>query len=363
MQFMKDLLLGYKMKKIIQLGLGNIGIEVIRQFLKLDPVVKSDFKYKAVMDSKNCIFKKNCLDDKDLRKLIDLKLSGKLDMSKYQHEKKKLIDSFGRKTIIVDVTASDETYPVILECLKNSGSAVLANKKLLAGEQKRFDVLKNASDSFDRIKFECSVGAGLPIIYSLKSLIKTNDKIKEIRGCFSGTLGYVFSELENGKKFSEIVRKAKDLGYTEPDPREDLSGKDVARKALILARLSGKKLELSDVKIDNLVPEKLRKCTVEEFLNNLSDFDKVFEKRIWKALVKDKRMRYTALVSETRASAGVIKADKYSEIGSLKGTLNMCVIRTRRYDNPLIIQGPGAGVKVTADGVLRNILEFKTSRF
>lgn len=258
--------------------------------------------------------------------------------------------------ILIDTTASEQTAPLVIAALARGGFAVLSNKKPLVGPQSQWDTLRQSMNS--RLYIETTVGAGLPVIATIQSMIATGDTILEIRGCFSGTLGHIFSSLEDGMPFSRAVLQAKTAGYTEPDPRDDLSGLDVARKALILARLLGCRMELADIPVEALYPENLQNGSVQQFLERISTQDTAYENRMKKAQQSGKTLRYVAWITPTSCSVGIHETDKISDIGQLKGPDNCISIRTKRYNaNPLVIKGPGAGIEVTAAGAFGDIVQ------
>src|SRR5919202_5177466 len=202
------------------------------------------------------------------------------------------------------------------------------------------------------------VGAGLPIIDTFHKLVESGDRVLRIEGCPSGTMGYLFGELARGRPFSEALRSAMGLGYTEPDPRDDLSGMDVARKGLILGRLLGYRGELADVAVESLVPEELRDVPREEFLARLAELDALWERRVREARERGKVLRYRATATRQAVAVGLVTVDTASSLRALEGTDNQFVFTTTRYrTNPLVITGPGAGPAVTAAGVLNDVLK------
>lgn len=332
-----------KTLKILHLGIGNVGKEVIDQIASQKEHIKNELN-------------------------ILLEYTGKFISKNSKDEIERAITSNTLPFVLIDTTSSSETVPYIVLSLKRGGFAVLANKKPLAGPQKDFDLLHNLGTK--RLFYECVVGAGLPIIRTLKDFIMTGDEIIEIKGCFSGTLGFICSELEKGIDFSDAVKAAKAKEFTEKDPREDLSGNDVARKVLILARIMGKSIEPQDVKVTSLYPASLSQCSIEEFLKRSEELNKEYRKKINNAKKKNKTLRFVAEVGASRPSddgrtplqnvcrVGLEEVDALSPIGSLKGPDNIIVIKTKRYfKNPLVIQGPGAGPTVTAAGVFGDILQ------
>ncbi len=259
--------------------------------------------------------------------------------------------------ILVDVTA-DETGALIKQALSSDMDVVLANKRPLSGPRHERDELETlARAQGRRILFEATVGAGLPILDTYRKLAESGDKVIKIEGCLSGTLGFLLTEIGRGKTFSAGLRKAMAKGYTEPDPRDDLSGADVGRKALILGRLLGFAGEPSDVAVESLVGEASRALPLATFLEQLEELDEGWNRRLATARAQGGQLRYVASVTKNKISVGLKIVDGASPFAGLKGTDNQVAFTTARYrENPLIITGPGAGPAVTAAGVLNDIL-------
>jgi aspartokinase/homoserine dehydrogenase 1 len=259
--------------------------------------------------------------------------------------------------ILVDVTA-DETGHLIKQALTSGMDVVLANKRPLSGprrEREELEALARAQGR--RILFEATVGAGLPILDTYRKLVESGDKVLKIEGCLSGTLGFLLTEISRGRPFSSALRKAMDKGYTEPDPRDDLSGADVGRKALILGRLLGFAGDPGDVVVESLVPESARARLLADFLEHLDELDAEWVRRLNAARDKGGELRYIASVTRSKIAVGLKVVDGSSPFSSLKGTDNQVAFTTARYkENPLVITGPGAGPAVTAAGVLNDLL-------
>lgn len=269
-------------------------------------------------------------------------------------------DDRGARLVVVDVSGASETVmePVITAALRQGQRAVLANKRPLCGPIADYRALVAAAGTgANRLRYETTVGAALPVVSALTALQDAQDTVHRINGTFSGTLAYLTSRLEAGVSYSQAVGEAKEKGFTEPDPRDDLGGVDVARKALILARLLGSSLELKDVEIEALYPSHLAELDVPGFMASLPQLDAEYARRVEDAAREGKVLRYLATVTPESCRVGLERVEKDSPFGRLQGTNNMIVFTTARYDpHPLIVQGPGAGAELTASGVLADIL-------
>jgi len=259
--------------------------------------------------------------------------------------------------ILVDVTA-DESTPLIRQALGAGMDVVLANKRPISGPRAESEALEALAESAGRrLLTEATVGAGLPIFDTHRKLVESGDRVLKIEGCLSGTLGFVLTEVEKGRSFSAALGRAMELGYTEPDPRDDLSGVDVGRKALILGRLLAFAGEPADVAVESLVPAAMKALPREAFLARLADIDADWSRRAAAAKAKGATLRYVATVTKDRISVGLKVVDRASPFYGLKGTDNQVAFTTSRYrKNPLVITGPGAGPAVTAAGVLNDML-------
>jgi aspartokinase/homoserine dehydrogenase 1 len=263
--------------------------------------------------------------------------------------------------VLVDVTASDTT-PVLEAALRARFNVVLANKRPLTSDRAEYDaLLRAAEENGRRLLHEATVGAGLPIIDTYRKLVDSGDRVVRIEGCPSGTLGFLFGEMGRGRPFSESLRDAMERGYTEPDPRDDLSGIDVARKALILGRLLGYRGEMAEVKVESLVPRGAKRLPLKEFLKRLPEYDPAWSERIIDARMRGLVLRYRAVASPRAIRVGLKLVEPASPTASLHGTDNQFSFTTERYrTNPLVITGPGAGPAVTAGGILNDILKLAT---
>jgi homoserine dehydrogenase len=262
--------------------------------------------------------------------------------------------------IVMDAAAGDETAPLDARALASGAGVVLSNKAPLALplQNPLAAELWATAGPRGHLRYEATCGAGLPVISTLRSLLDSGDEPIEIVGALSGTLGAIFTDLGNQASFSQAVRAAKANGFTEPDPRDDLSGLDVARKALILARTIGRRVNLDEIVVENLVPEALQAVGVPEFLDRLGELDAEWARRAEAARASGATLKYVATIPAAGPIAvGVREVPTSGLLGALRGPENVVVIRTARYDaNPLTIVGPGAGAAVTAAGMTSDML-------
>jgi aspartokinase/homoserine dehydrogenase 1 len=261
--------------------------------------------------------------------------------------------------VIIDATASSELPEHYESWLSRGINVITPNKKSNAGPLAAYRSLRQAARRYQRyFLYETNVGAGLPIIQTLRGLIETGDEIIQIEGVLSGTLSYIFNSLEGSRPFSEVVREAHALGLTEPDPREDLSGIDVARKLIILAREMGLDVEMDAVHLESMVPETLRSTTVEEYLNTLGEHDRAIGELLQSARARDQVLRYVGSIDSNRnMSAGLRTYPRDHPFANLTGSDNIVSFQTVRYNaQPMIVRGPGAGPEVTAAGVFADLL-------
>jgi aspartokinase/homoserine dehydrogenase 1 len=262
-------------------------------------------------------------------------------------------------TVLVDCTASSAVAAGYADWLGAGIHIVTPNKKANSGpleDYRRIQAARRAGAA--HYLYEATVGAGLPIVQTLRELLQTGDEIVSIEGIFSGTLAYLFNVYDGSVGFASIVHDARARGFTEPDPRDDLSGLDVARKLIILAREMGLALELRDVRVESLVPADLGSGSIEEFMAQLPRYDAPMQQRLLEARARGKVLRYTGKVTAAgTATVGLEELDVRHAYANIALTDNVVRFATRRYrDNPLIVQGPGAGPEVTAGGVFADLL-------
>ncbi|RYD14233.1 MAG: homoserine dehydrogenase [Lysobacteraceae bacterium] len=268
-----------------------------------------------------------------------------------------LARSGARRCVVVDATANEAVAACHAGWLAAGYHVVSANKAALAGSHAAWSALQCARASGARYGDAATVGAGLPVLSTLRRLRACGDRVLAIEGVFSGSLSWLFNGFDGSRPFSERVREAQARGYTEPDPRLDLAGIDVARKLLILARSAGQLLEPVDVECDGLVPDALRDVDRERVLSRMHELDGPLEQRRRDAARRGRVLRFGARWSEGEARVGLVEVASDDPLARLQGTDNLFALTTRSYrERPLLIQGPGAGVEVTAQALLGDLL-------
>ena len=262
-------------------------------------------------------------------------------------------------SVFIDITASSEPVKFYNALLSNNIAVVTANKRANTQNMYEYNLLhQSAKKRNTPFHYETNVGAGLPVINVLQSLISSGDHVNKIEAVLSGTMNYLLSEYDGSKPFSDLVKYAKENNYTEPDPRDDLSGMDVARKCLILARECGWAIEESDIEVEPLMSVECANAKdVPAFFEELENYNNPFQKRFEEAKANGKRLRYVAEIENGKAKVSVIEVDETHAFYSLRGTENCISLTTKYYQQyPMVIKGPGAGVNVTSAGVLADIV-------
>ncbi len=344
---------------IIFLGLGSVGSVLLRQVLDTRDVLAQRAGLRltpiGLADSAGLLFDPNSLSQKTLHAALQAKSDGqRLNTLPKSRPLEDMNDTLRSDAILADVTASPKTEPILRAALNAGCRVILANKHPLTGPW------DNARQFLEHshLRYEATVGAGLPVIATLRYLLNTGDKITTIDGSLSGTLGYLCAELERGVSYSAAVYQARSMGYTEPNPREDLSGRDAARKALILARTTGWPLEMSDLTVEALYPPALADVSTEAFMAATSTLDDEYATRIEAARAQGKTLRYVAHIGPNGGTVGLKAVPQDSPLGALRGPANYVAFHTNRYaETGLVVSGPGAGPQVTAAGVLEDIIK------
>jgi homoserine dehydrogenase len=342
---------------VMLLGFGGVGRALTRQIIAARGLHARrnnlQLKLIGVADSSGAYVKSEGIEDAELTGLLATKsASGKLSVRQTPATLDALTTAIPAGTIVVDTSATEQTVPILVAAKANRWGVVLANKLPVAGDINWFDAIASAPS-----RWETTVGAALPVISTLNTILDSGDEVIRIEGSLSGTLGYIASQLESGVPFGDAVRDAKQKGYTEPDPRQDLGGLDAARKALIMARMLGYRLEMRDVQIESLYPPEMDGLSVEEFLRQVDQLNASMATRAAQLTAGGKRLRFAALVENGRCSVGLTGADPNSKLGSIRTSDSIVVFTTRQYnENPMAVSGRGAGQEVTASGVLGDIV-------
>ena len=339
-------------------GVGNVGKKLINQINQQEKYLLENLSLKinvmGLSNSKKMILSNKPLKLSEWEKLL---INGEnADRNKYfEHIKSKNL----RNTIFIDNTANEKISKEYHKYLRNSIGVVTCNKIACADELKNYKLLKSISRKYNSpFLFETNVGAGLPVIDTLNNLVASGDRILKIQAILSGSLNYIFNKFNTETPFVDVVLKAEKLGFTEPDPSIDLSGVDVARKILILARESGYDLEMNDIKNDSFLPKEIKKAkSKEEFYDILKDNSNYFFSILNRAINKNCKLKYVAQLENGIARVGLKHIDENHDFYNLEGSDNIILFYTNRYfDQPLIVKGAGAGGDVTAAGVFADII-------
>ncbi len=347
----------YNVLNLFICGVGTVGNKLIEQIKSQYEELKVNRRLKlnvvGIANSSHAIFNRNGIDLDSYQELLR-----NSDTCNNQQLRKEVVGMNIFNSVFVDCTASKEVALSYQEFLEHNISVIAANKIAASSDYDSYIKLKKTALARGvKFRFETNVGAGLPIIGTINDLCNSGDKILQIEAVLSGTLNFIFNELSGSIPFSEAVKRAKEQGYSEPDPRIDLSGTDVVRKLVILTREAGYKVEVDDVKKQLFIPESFFNGTLEEFWNNLPQLDADFEMRRKKLESEGKRWRFVAKMEYGQTSVSLQEVEKGHPFYNLEGSNNIVMLTTERYkEYPMLIQGYGAGASVTAAGVFANIM-------
>ncbi len=344
---------------VFLMGIGTVGGNLLQQLQQQQERLLKEkhlrVKLTGVANSRKMVFNREGIDIADFHEQLDNsdKTSG---LQAFVDE---MVEMNIFNSVFVDCTASDDVADLYKQILRANISVVTANKVAASSAYSNYAELKKiAKQKGVKFLFETNVGAGLPIINTLNDLVNSGDKILKIEAVLSGTLNYIFNTISETIPFSQTIKMAKDVGYSEPDPRIDLSGVDVARKILILARESGYVIEMEDIQIERFVPDSLFEGTLDEFWKGIPALDAEFEERRKVLEAGNKKWRFVARFEDGKASAGLEEVDATHPFYDLEGSNNLVMYTTERYDEfPMLIKGYGAGASVTAAGVFADLIK------
>ena len=345
-------------------GIGNVGQHLLEQIrLQHDNLLKNkalELRVVGISNSRKCVFDREGIDISNHKKLLeDSEIIATPD-----NIKEGVISMNIFNSVFVDCTANDGVASLYADLLSHNVNVVAANKIAASSCYKNYSKLKQIARKKDvKFLFETNVGAGLPIINTINSLINSGDKILKIEAVLSGTLNYIFNVLASDVPMSRAIIMAKEAGYSEPDPRIDLSGKDVIRKLVILAREAGYAVEQDDVDKHLFIPQRYFEGTLDDFFKTITEVDADFENKRAAAEAENKRFRFVARLEDGKLDVSLQKVGSTHPFYALEGSNNVILLTTERYNEyPMVIKGYGAGAEVTAAGVFADIISIANIR-
>jgi aspartokinase/homoserine dehydrogenase 1 len=344
---------------VFLMGIGTVGGNLLQQLQKQQEKLLKEkhlkIKLAGVANSKKMVFNRDGIDIASFRE--SLEKSDTISSLQGFADEIKAMNIYN--SVFVDCTASDVVATIYKDILQANISIVTANKAAASSDYKNYaEIKKIAKQKGVKFLFETNVGAGLPIINTLNDLVNSGDKILKIEAVLSGTLNYIFNTISAEVPLSKTIKMAKDEGYSEPDPRIDLSGVDVARKVLILARESGYEIEMDEIHINRFIPDSFFMGSLDDFWKNISHLDSEFEQKRIKLAAENKRWRFVARFENGIAEVGLQEVDSKHPFYDLEGSNNLVMYTTERYHQfPMLIKGYGAGASVTAAGVFADLIK------
>lgn len=347
----------YKQVNLFIIGTGNVGAKLLGQMQQqlnfLQQQMRLQLRVIGLSNSRKMIFKVDGIDPGKWKEQLDEGETANLE--KFTGE---IINRNLRNSILVDITANDKVASVYDQLLQKSVSVVACNKIAASSAYDNYKKLKDLAGEYNcQFLFETNVGAGLPIIGTLNDLLRSGDRVHRIDAVLSGTLNFVFNNYDGKQKFAEVVRQAQDEGYTEPDPRLDLSGTDVMRKIMILARESGEKIEMREIVNNSFMPASCMQGSVADFYTAMAKEEEHFKELYEKANAEGCKLKFVASYKDGKASVGLQHIDPNHDLYHLYGKDNVVLFYTDRYkEQPLVVKGAGAGAEVTASGVFADII-------
>ncbi len=348
---------GKKQINLFIAGIGTVGSKLIEQIRGqqqyLSDEMRLNLRLVGVANSRRAFFAEEGIDLADLKsKLLEAR---EMNTGEFTDS---ILERNLRNSIFVDITASPDVVQMYPKLLEKSVSLIACNKIACSSSYEEYRKLKDLAREYNaNFFFETNVGAGLPVINTLSDLLRSGDKVNRIEAVLSGTLNFVFNNYDGSRKFAEVVRQAQAEGYTEPDPRLDLSGTDVARKILILAREAGYELEMSDIENVSFLPSSCLAGSVEDFYREMERHEDHFRGLLEDAVRQNLSLKYIASFNDGKASVGLQSIAADHNFANLSGKDNAVLFYTNRYsEQPLVIKGAGAGADVTAAGVFADII-------
>ena len=344
---------------VFLMGIGTVGGNLLQQLGKQQKKLIDEkhlkIKLVGIANSRKMAFDRDGINIDSYKEVLDKSEKESSLQGFVDHIK----DMNIYNSVFVDCTASEDVISIYKEILQSNVSIVAANKIAASSDFHSYQELKKiAKKKGVKFLFETNVGAGLPIINTLNDLIDSGDKILKIEAVLSGTLNYIFNVISADIPLSKTIQLAKEKGYSEPDPRIDLSGVDVARKILILARESGYQIEMNDIKINRFIPDSFFEGTLNDFWESISVLDSKFEKERERLLSENKKWRFVAKFEDGSAEVGLQEVDAQHPFYNIEGSNNMVIYNTERYrEFPMLIKGYGAGAEVTAAGVFADLIK------